>query len=271
MIETIRQGFKAEGIDVSIAKLCAWFGVPRRTFHYRPVTSPPKVQGIPCSANQGDDRGESLLWLPHRCLYPAFQQKHGAEDLPDQGLAGAQTARGLPAAHRGPDLSGRQTQRTRGDRPVPRLGRSGRLGDFGAHRRLPQPGIAGLASRQKRGKARPAESALEQARIARFGTLGRVHQPFLLRSDNGLVFTSRSYTKLVRSYGLKPAFITPQHNGLIERLIRTLKDPCLHRHRFETAQHASPVIGDWMPFYNTRRPPQALGMKTPAEAFALAG
>ncbi len=38
------------------------------------------------------------------------------------------------------------------------------------------------------GKSRIAESALEQALIASFGTLGRVKEPFLLRSDNGLVF-----------------------------------------------------------------------------------
>jgi putative transposase len=44
----------------------------------------------------------------------------------------------------------------------------------------------------------------------------------------------------------------------------------VHRHRFETLQHASRVIGDWIGFYNTRRPHQALGMKTPTEAYALA-
>jgi len=44
--------------------------------------------------------------------------------------------------------------------------------------------------------------------------------------------------------------------------------PCL--------RHASDVgaltraIGDWISFYNTRRPHQALDMKTPAEVFALA-
>ncbi len=43
--------------------------------------------------------------------------------------------------------------------------------------------------------------------MARFGTLGRVPAPFLLRSDNGLVFTSRSYTALVHSYGLRQEFI----------------------------------------------------------------
>jgi putative transposase len=59
-----------------------------------------------------------------------------------------------------------------------------------------------------------------------------------------------------------------------QQVIRTLKEQCVHRHRFETLQHASRVIGDWIGFYNTRhntrRPHQALGMKTPAEAFALA-
>ena len=44
----------------------------------------------------------------------------------------------------------------------------------------------------------------------------------------------------------------------------------IHRHRFETLQHASRVIGDWIQFYNDQRPHQALEMKTPAEAFALA-
>jgi transposase InsO family protein len=43
-----------------------------------------------------------------------------------------------------------------------------------------------------------------------------------------------------------------------------------HRHRFETLQHASPVLGDWISFYNHRRPHQALGMRTPAAIFALA-
>lgn len=37
-----------------------------------------------------------------------------------------------------------------------------------------------------------------------------------------------------------------------------------------TLQHAMRVMGDWIGFYNHRRPHQALGMKTPAEAYALA-
>jgi putative transposase len=57
---------------------------------------------------------------------------------------------------------------------------------------------------------------------------------------------------------------------MVERVIRTLKEQCVHRHRFKTQQHASRVIADWIAFYNHRRPHKALGMKTPAEAHALA-
>ncbi|WP_211354859.1 hypothetical protein [Azomonas agilis] len=53
------------------------------------------------------------------------------------------------------------------------------------------------------GKATTAASTLEHALIACFGTLECVPASFLLRSDNGLVFTSRHYTSLVRSYGLR--------------------------------------------------------------------
>lgn len=76
---------------------------------------------------------------------------------------------------------------------------------------------------------------MEHALIARFGILGKVPNEFLLRSDNGLIFTSRSYTSLVRSYGMKQEFITPygpEQNGMVERMIRTLKEQCVHRYRF---------------------------------------
>lgn len=72
---------------------------------------------------------------------------------------------------------------------------------------------------------------------------------------------------------MRQEFITPhcpQQNGMVERVIRTLKEQCVHRHRFESLQNASRVIGDWIGFYNHQRPHQALKMKTPAEAYALA-
>ena len=35
MIATVLQGLEAEGIEVSMTKLCRWFEVPRRTMYYQ--------------------------------------------------------------------------------------------------------------------------------------------------------------------------------------------------------------------------------------------
>ena len=43
MIRTLHEGLLAEGISVPLAKLCAWFGVPRRTIYYKPTKAAPKV------------------------------------------------------------------------------------------------------------------------------------------------------------------------------------------------------------------------------------
>ncbi|MCR4157673.1 integrase core domain-containing protein [Kerstersia gyiorum] len=214
MILRVQQGLAAEGFEVSVSKLCRWFGVPRRTVYDRPVKSAPKV--------------DSKYVEPIKAMI---------EESPSFGYRTVAWLLGFNknTVQRIFQIKGWHLSRS--------------------------------------GKACTAGSALEHALIARFGTLGRVPVPFLLRSDNGLVFTSRDYTALVRSYGLRQEFITPhcpQQNGMVERVIRTLKEQCAHRHRFETLQHASRVIGDWIRFYNHQRPHQALKMKTPAQAYALA-
>lgn len=63
---------------------------------------------------------------------------------------------------------------------------------------------------------------------------------------------------------------TREQNGMMERLIRTPRSHCAHRHRFETQQHASRVIGDLDPLLQHQRAHHALGMKTRAEAYASA-
>ena len=57
---------------------------------------------------------------------------------------------------------------------------------------------------------------------------------------------------------------------MVERVIRTLKEQCIHRQRFDSIQRATRAIGYWISFYNHRRPHQALDMKTPAEALEIA-
>lgn len=46
MIVAIQQGLKADGFDVSVRQLCEWFEVPRRTFYYKPVKAPAKVDPV---------------------------------------------------------------------------------------------------------------------------------------------------------------------------------------------------------------------------------
>lgn len=77
----------------------------------------------------------------------------------------------------------------------------------------------------------------------------------------------------MRNYGRKQEFITPhypQQNGMVARLIRTLKEQCAHPNRFEAHPHAIRVSSDWIQFYNFRRPHQVLSIKTPVEGYALA-
>ena len=272
MILGLQQGLREDGIEVSLVKLCQWFGVARRTVYYRATKGQPKLQEqfvkpIKAMIEENPSFGyrtvAHLLDFNKNTVQRVFQ------------LMGWQVRKRAighrPRIEALPSVATTPNERWATDLCRVWAGRDGWQTlalVIDCHTRE----LLGWQL-SRSGRATTATAALEQALIARFGSLGRVDRPFLLRSDNGLVFTSRAYTRIVRSYGLRQEFITPhcpQQNGMIERVIRTLKEQCVHRHRFETQQHASRVIGEWIRFYNTRRPHQALGMKTPAMAYALA-
>ena len=269
MIETVQQGLAAEGVKVPISKLCRWFEVPRRTVYYRPTKAAPKVQPkfaepikkmIEENPSFGYRTVAGLLQFNKNTVQRIFQIKGWQVRKRPVGFR--------PRVQALPSVAAAPNERWATDLCRVWAGRDGWTTlamVIDCHTRE----LLGWHL-SRFGKSKTAESALEQALIARFGTLGRVPAPFLLRSDNGLVFTSIAYTRLVRSYGLQQEFITPhtpEQNGMMERVIRTLKEQCVHRHRFETLQHASRVIGDWIGFYNQKRPHQALKMRTPAATF----
>lgn len=268
----MQQGLLEDGYKVPVSQLCRWFGVPRRTFYYRPRRSAPKVKPelvepikalIEEEPSFGYRTVAGLLGMNKNTVQRIFQL---------MGWQVRKRATGMrPRIKSVPSVASAPDERWSTDLCRVWGGREGWLSlalVMDCHTRE----LLGWHL-SRTGKATTASAALEQALISRFGTLGRVQTPFLLRSDNGLVFTSRHYTRLVRSYGLQQEFITPhcpQQNGMVERVIRTLKEQCVHRHRFESLQQANRIIADWIQFYNTQRPHQALGMKTPAEAYALA-
>ena len=90
----------------------------------------------------------------------------------------------------------------------------------------------------------------------------------ILRSDNGLVFGARSFTKVTGRFGVFQEYITPytpEQNGMIERFFRTLKESCVWLHRFKDQDDAFDKIADWICMYNTWRPHSALNYDAPAE------
>lgn len=116
------------------------------------------------------------------------------------------------------------------------------------------------------GKASTAARALEDALLARFGTLRGAPPGLKLRHDNGLVFGSRQYVALARDYGLTQEYIaphTPEQNGLCERFIRTFKEECVWLHTFESIADARAHITVFIHYYNTQRYHQALKYVTP--------
>jgi putative transposase len=269
VIETVQQGLEAEGLKVPMTKLCQWFEVPRRTMYYRPTKSAPKVQErfvspIKAMIEENPSFGyrtvASLLGLNKNTVQRIFQIKHW--QVRKRPIGFRPRVQSLPSVAQVPN------ERWATDMCRIWTGRDGWATLAMVIDCYTRELLGWHLSRS--GKSRTAESALEQALITRFGALGHIGAPFLLRSDNGLVFTSRNYTRLVKSYGLRQEFITPhtpEQNGLMERVIRSLKEQCVHRQRFETLQHASRVISDWIGFYNQRRPHQALRMKTPRQTY----
>ena len=119
-----------------------------------------------------------------------------------------------------------------------------------------------------RGRAREAERAIEEACIRRFGTLRPQGPTPIVRSDNGLIFQSRRFRAACKDYRLKQEFITPytpQQNGMIERFFRSLKEECVWQTNFPSFEAARREVGRWIDWYNTGRPHQALGYKSPVE------
>ncbi|GGG65419.1 insertion element hypothetical protein [Salipiger pallidus] len=269
------------------------FGIPRRTVYYKPVKSAPMVEArfsepikklIEEEPSFGYRTVAWLLEFNKNTMQRIFQIKGWPLSAACCACAcratGAQACRGMrPRIQAVPSVAAAPNERWSTD-----LARIWMDKDGWASLAFVSETVPWTVSRpssvidchtskllgwhlSKSGKATTASAALEHALIARFGTLSKVEEEFLLRSDNGLIFTSHHFTRIARSYGLKQAFITPhcpQQNDMVEHFIRTLKKQCVHRHRFETIQHAMRVIGDWISFYNNRRPHRALAMRTPA-------
>jgi putative transposase len=104
--------------------------------------------------------------------------------------------------------------------------------------------------------------ALEEALIK-----GR---PEIFNTDQGTQFTSEAFTGLLQQHGVKISMDgkgSYNDNLFIERLWRTVKYEEVYLKAYQDGRDARIGIGDYFRFYNTERPHQALGYRTPAEVF----
>jgi putative transposase len=261
----------AEGRPVPLAKLCRWLGVPRRSVYYQPKRrSRPLnellVARIKAKLEQfptyGYRRLAAILGENRKPVQRVLQRKGWQVRKRPQGHR--------PRARSLPSVASRPDERWATDLTQVWCGKD---------RRAALAVVIDCCTREvlgwrlsSRGNSPTAEAALEEALIERHGVLQRVARPLALRSDNGLVFSSRQYTATVKAYGLTQEFTTPytpEQNGLMERFFRSLKEECIWQHRFESLGQARTVIGQWVKYYNEQRPHQALGYAAPRAYPAL--
>lgn len=99
-------------------------------------------------------------------------------------------------------------------------------------------------------------------------------KPEIFNSDQGSQFTSEAFTDVLEEAKIRISMDGRGRcfdNIFIERLWRSLKHEHVYLHDHQTVAEAVSGIGGWIAFYNHRRPHQALGYRTPAEAYGLAG
>src|SRR5947207_10296245 len=102
-------------------------------------------------------------------------------------------------------------------------------------------------------------SALEEA-LARFG------RPDIFNTDQGSQFTSTGFTGVLLAAGIKVSMDGRgrwMDNVFIERLWRSLKHEDIYLKGYADGREAKAGIASWVAFYNSPRPHQALGNRTP--------
>ena len=101
----------------------------------------------------------------------------------------------------------------------------------------------------------------------------RKGRPDIFNTDQGAQFTSEAFIWLLEQQGIRVSMDgkgSYNDNLFIERLWRTVKYEEVYLKAYQDGRDARVGIGDYFRFYNTERPHQALGYRTPAEVFTIA-
>ncbi len=99
----------------------------------------------------------------------------------------------------------------------------------------------------------------------------RQGRPLIFNTGQGSQFTSEAFTGLLEANGIAVSMDGKGRcvgNVFIERLWRTVKYEEVYLKAYESGSEARAGLPAHFEFYNTRRPHQALGYRTPAEVYA---
>jgi putative transposase len=96
--------------------------------------------------------------------------------------------------------------------------------------------------------------------------MAKYGKPEIFNTDQGSQFTSAAFTGALSAAGIAISMDGRgrwMDNVFIERLWRSLKYEDIYLKGYADGREARAGIGEWIAFYNTRRPHMALGYKTP--------
>lgn len=95
-------------------------------------------------------------------------------------------------------------------------------------------------------------------------------KPEIINSDQGAQFTSDEYINLLKENSIKISMDGKGRaldNQRIERFFRSFKWEKLYLQEYETGYDLRKMIKEYIDYYNTKRPHQSLGYKTPSEYY----
>ena len=101
--------------------------------------------------------------------------------------------------------------------------------------------------------------ALQEA-ILRYGP------PEIFNTDQGSQFTSIEFTGVLKAHGIRISMDGKgcwRDNVFVERLWRTIKYDEVYLKAYDSVSHAKASLGQFITFYNSRRPHQTFAGKTP--------
>lgn len=277
-----------------VGEVAAQFGVSRQSLHswlrryedaglegladrsHRPHSVPHQMSAA-VEAVVLELRREHRSWGPRRLVYELM--KRGVEPVPSEtGVYRALKRAGLiePGSRRRRKDTWKRWERGR----AMELWQMDIVGGFALRDGTYAKCLTGVddhsrlcvsAKLMPRELSRSVCDGLEQA-FARFGV------PAQVLTDNGKVFTGKYFTppvevlfdKICRENGVEhllTAPYSPTTTGKIERFHRSLRAEFLTGRLFDSLSDAQEQLDAWVVEYNESRPHQALGMKTPLEAF----